>query len=207
MTAWQNLRRPVILASQSPRRREILAQMGVSFQVIVPADLDEARYIDPADLVGSLQKLALAKTAGIAERHVDALVLGADTVVVKDGRVLGKPVDRREARAMLESLSGSIHQVMTGVALVCAAETFSASAVACTDVFFRKLTGDDIEAYLALCEYRDKAGAYAIQGKAMVFIEKITGCYYNVVGLPVAETISLFSEFSIRSGDSNERTS
>ena len=114
-------------------------------------------------------------------------------VVVKDDRVLGKPANRAEAGTMLEMLSGTRHQVLTGVALICRCESFIASVVACTDVFFRTITGEEIDEYLCHDEYRDKAGAYAIQGRAMIFVERIAGCYYNVVGLPVSETISLLS--------------
>jgi septum formation protein len=206
MLTWQNPGRPVILASQSPRRKEILAQMGLLFQVIAPASMDEASYIDPDNLGDSLQALALAKAQSVAKGHPVALVLGADTVVVKGDRVLGKPATRAEARSMIERLSDSPHQVMTGVAIICGIDSFTASAVACTDVFFRKLSGKEIDEYLEHDEYRDKAGAYAIQGRAMVFVEKIAGCYYNVVGLPVAETIKLLTCFSTRSRDSNERT-
>jgi septum formation protein len=96
---------------------------------------------------------------------------------------------------VLESLSGSRHRVYTGLALVCRVHGFSVTASSCTDVFFRKLCLDEIEEYLALGEHRDKAGSYAIQGRAMVFVDRVDGCYYNVVGLPVAATIGLFMKY------------
>ena len=193
MPTWQNPGKPLILASQSPRRREILTNMGLTFTTVSPATIDENAFINRADLRASLEKLARAKAESVADLHPEALVLGADTVVVKDNHVLGKPADRAEAETMLKTLSGACHQVLTGVALVCRSSLFIASAVACTDVFFRMITSAEIEAYLNHDEFRDKAGAYAIQGRAMIFIERIAGCYYNVVGLPVAETISLLS--------------
>jgi septum formation protein len=193
MLTWQNPGRPLILASQSPRRKEILTNMGLKFTIVSPAAIDENAFIDRKDLRASLERLARAKAESVADAHPGALVLGADTVVVKDDHVLGKPANRTEAGTMLELLSGARHQVLTGVALVCRSESFIASVVACTDVFFRTITGEEIDAYLCHGEYRDKAGAYAIQGRAMIFIERIAGCYYNVVGLPVSETISLLS--------------
>jgi len=195
MITWQHPGRPIILASQSPRRKAILAQMGFTFKTIVPPPIDEEAFLDAGDLPASLRKLAKAKAMAVAGNYPEALVLGADTVVVKGKKILGKPANRREALAMLVSLAGSRHRVYTGVALACSSSAFSITAVACTDVFFRKVTIDEIEAYLACGEYRDKAGAYAIQGWAMTFVEKIYGCYYNVVGLPVSETIGMFKKY------------
>jgi septum formation protein len=195
MITWQQPGRPVLLASQSPRRKEILHLMGVSFETSVTAPIDESALINPDSLPLSLQDLAASKARPISERYPQALVLGADTVVVKDRRVLGKPANREEARDMLRMLSGSKHVVMTAVALLCAAGSFKRTALACTDVFFRTISDDEIAAYLESDEYRDKAGAYAIQGRAMIFVDKINGCYYNVVGLPVAETIKVFCDY------------
>lgn len=195
MITWQHPRRPIILASQSPRRKAILAQMGFTFKTIIPPPIDEAAFLATGDLPSSLRKLAKAKAIAVAKRHPEALVLGADTVVVKGKKILGKPANRSEAHAMLVALAGTRHRVYTGVALTCKDDAFSTTAMACTDVFFRKVTIDEIEAYLACGEYRDKAGAYAIQGRAMTFVEKINGCYYNVVGLPVSETIGMFKKY------------
>jgi septum formation protein len=195
MISWLNPGRPVILASRSPRRKAILSQMGFTFTVRNPSPIDEAAYIDSADLNGSLKRLACAKAQSIACRRPGSLVLGADTVVVKGTTVLGKPRDRSEAFSMLRKLSDGRHRVLTAVALICVNASFSTAAVARTDVFFRCLTVDEMEAYLDLGEYRDKAGAYAIQGRAMAFIDAVKGCYYNVVGLPVSETIRAFGRF------------
>jgi septum formation protein len=195
MISWQRPGRHIILASNSPRRKTILAQMGFSFTTVTPRPINESAYIDARNLPVSLRRLAKAKADSAAALHPGALVLGADTVVVQGKSVLGKPAGRSEARTMLTALSGRRHSVLTSVALVCRDAAFSATIFACTDVFFRKIGIDEIEAYLRHDEYRDKAGSYAIQGRAMVFVEKIDGCYYNVVGLPVSRTIGLFKKY------------
>lgn len=205
MISWQQPGRPLLLASQSPRRRQILEQMGFVFDTVPPAAIDEAAFIEPMNLKRSLKKLAAAKAADVADRHPGALVLGADTIVVKDTMVLGKPVDAGDAARMLAMLSRSKHRVMTGIALVCREQSFLTTAVASTDVFFREITGNEIDEYLKNSEYCDKAGAYAIQGKALIFISRINGCYYNVVGLPVSETISLFKNYAASRGISDGR--
>lgn len=205
MITWQQPGRPLLLASQSPRRKQILAQMGFAFDTVLPDAINEAAFLDPLNIKRSLRKLAAAKAATVADRHPGSLVLGADTIVVKDRMVLGKPKDPADAADMLSMLSGSKHRVMTGIALVCRERSFLTIAVASTDVFFRKITKNEIDDYLKSNEYRDKAGAYAIQGKALIFISRINGCYYNVVGLPVFETISLFEKFTTSSGISHGR--
>jgi len=174
--------------------------MGFTFKTVNPAPIDENAYIDSGNLPASLRRLAKAKADSVAAAHPQALVLGADTVVVRENKVLGKPADRKKAYTMLKALSGSRHRVYTGIALVCKTCSFSATALACTDVFFRKLQIDEIEQYLSLDEGLDKAGSYAIQGRAMVFIDRLCGCYYNVVGLPVARTIGLFKKYVLTSG-------
>lgn len=196
MITWQQPGRLLLLASQSPRRKQILAQMGFAFDTIPPDTINEAAFIDARDLDQSLQNLATVKAATVADRHPGSLVLGADTIVVKGTRVLRKPVDAADAAGMLAMLSGSMHRVMTGIALVCREQSFLTTAVAATDVFFREIMKNEIEDYLKDNEYRDKAGAYAIQGKALIFISSIRGCYYNVVGLPVSQTISVFKNYT-----------
>jgi septum formation protein len=204
MITWQKPGRPVILASQSPRRREILVQMGIEFEAVTPAPIDESSFIDPANLEPSLRGLAAEKARSIAAQHPDALVLGADTVVIDNCKVLGKPSDRTEAKNMLRSLSGKPHRVITAVALLCTSAAFHRTALASTDVFFRSISDEEIDTYLDCGEYRDKAGAYAIQGRAMIFIDTINGCFYNVVGLPVAQTYKLFCDFIHSSGAVNK---
>lgn len=195
MTELENLKRPFILASRSPRRRQILSQMGLVFDVEDPGVADEESYINADDLENSLRFLATAKAESIARRRPEALVLGADTVVVKGKSILGKAAGKEEAARMLSMLSGTDHTVITAVALLCAEKEFSQSVAVKTSVFFRNLSQEEIQSYLAMDEYRDKAGAYAIQGRAMIFVDKIEGCYYNVVGLPVTATLNLIKQF------------
>jgi septum formation protein len=171
----------LVLASQSPRRSEILRQAGIPFTVRV-ADVDETPLAreKPEDYVRRLAKeKALAVRPGPEE-----VVLGADTTVVVHGVMLGKPVDVNDARRMLHLLSGKRHEVMTGICLKSAAGVILDWAT--THVWFTEMTGREIEDYVASGEPMDKAGAYAIQGLASRFIERVDGCYFNVVGLPVA---------------------
>ncbi len=194
MNAWYKLRRPLVLASKSPRRRELLERMGLKFEVVVPDIGDENDYIDPTDLGESLQKLAQKKADQVAESYPDAFVLGGDTIVCLQGVIMGKPASRRNAFDMLKSLSGRFHEVISGIGLVCRADAFRQSSTACTRVGFRHISDDEINRYLDFNEYKDKAGAYGIQGKALTFVESIEGCYYNVVGLPVTRTIELLEK-------------
>ncbi len=174
----------LILASASPRRRELLQQIGAEFEVEVshtPEVIDAS--LSPENMV---QQLALQKASAVAAGHTDGIVLGSDTIVVNDGVLMGKPSSAEEAAAMLRSLSGKWHQVMTAVALVDAsAEREPWTAVEITGVKFRELSDTDIANYLSTNEYRDKAGSYGIQGYGALLVEKIEGCYFNVVGLPL----------------------
>lgn len=174
--------RPVVLASGSPRRRELLAQMGVTEFEILPAKGEETAPagMEPAALV---RRLALQKAEEVFALRPEATVIGADTIVVLDGEVLGKPGDRADAVSMLSRLSGRSHQVYTGVAVLSGESKVTHAE--CTQVEFRALTAAEIGAYVDTGEPMDKAGAYGIQGKACVFIRGIRGDYYNVVGLPV----------------------
>ena len=174
----------LILASASPRRRELLTQVGVSF-VIEVSDVEEV-LDDTLSPELQVQSLALQKAQAVAAQHKDGLVLGADTVVVDAGSLLGKPQNTEEAAEMLRSLSGKWHQVMPAVALVDANDTkHEWTSVEITNVKFRDLTEDDIAAYVATGESMDKAGAYGIQGYGALLVERIEGCYNNVVGLPL----------------------
>jgi len=174
----------LILASCSPRRAELLRSAGYTFDVVV-ADVDES--IRPGEPPSTyVRRLAAEKSAAAQKRTHDAtaVILGADTTVVVDGEILGKPRDDGEGREMLRRLSGKVHEVMTGVSLRQGA--FEAGRVEISSVTFRPLTDADIDWYLASGEGRDKAGGYAIQGLASRFIPAIAGSYSNVVGLPVA---------------------
>lgn len=203
MTNWLNPGRTVILASGSPRRKQILSLMGFSFKTIIPAEINEESYLDTSHLNESLQKLATIKAKNVSDTNPEALVLSADTVVVNNSVILGKPADYDDAFKMLKGLSGKKHRVITGVALLCTEENFCRTNAVSTDVYFRNISDQEIEQYLNFPEYQDKAGSYAIQGKAMIFIDRIEGCYYNVVGLPVSGTINLFNEFIFRKECSN----
>lgn len=183
------------LASGSPRRRELLTQIGVPF-VPLSVAIDETPAPDetPAAYVERLARgKAAAGLASLADRQ--AVVLGADTTVVLDGRILGKPGERAEALAMLQALGGREHEVLTAVAL--AAVGRSAVRVVRSRVAFRPLTSAEAEAYWATGEPLDKAGGYAIQGFAAVFVSSLEGSYSAVVGLPLCETAQLLAEFGI----------
>ena len=175
---------PLVLASASPRRRHLLGQLGLEFDV-QPSDVDETvpQGIEPSALV---QHLAMEKAVTVARQHPGRLVLGADTIVVLDGNVLGKPTDETDARAMLGRLSGRRHTVFTGLALVHLDSTRRVAAHEQTDVYVDDLSDDEIARYVATGSPMDKAGAYGIQDDyGAVFIHRIEGDYYNVVGLPL----------------------
>lgn len=171
----------LILASGSPRRAEILSSVGWEFEKHV-ADIDESLrdYESPEDYV---IRLAREKAEAVAERFPESAVLGADTTVVIDNQILGKPVDLDDARRMLRLLSGTWHEVLTGVALV--ENNATRTAIQRTRVKFIDMTDDDIEFLAKNGAPLDKAGAYAVQAQAALFIEKVEGEYWNVVGLPI----------------------
>ncbi|XLX41277.1 Maf family protein [Ectopseudomonas mendocina] len=186
----------LFLASASPRRRELLAQIAVPCVTLI-ASIDENPL--PAEPAAAyVERLAREKArAGLQllGERTDAVVLGADTAVVLDGRILGKPADLNESRAMLQALSGRSHQVLTAVALA-SAERESARVVS-SEVSFRPISEAEIEAYWASGEPCDKAGSYGIQGLAAVFVSQLQGSYSAVVGLPLCETAGLLGEFGI----------
>jgi septum formation protein len=175
----------LILASASVRRAEILRDAGLSF-VVLSSAVDETPYTNesPNDLV---ERLALAKAELVAARAIGpAIVIGADTVISLDGHILGKPRSTDDACRMLEKLSGRTHSVVTGIALIRLPDAERRTFVESTLVHFASLTSDEILRYLATGEPHDKAGAYAIQGHAGRFIPHVEGCYFNIVGLPLA---------------------
>ncbi len=184
----------LVLASASPRRREILTAGGIS-HVVRPADIDESVFsgIEPKLMV---QLLAAGKAAAAAE-NADEWLLGADTVVTLDGKVLGKPKDEAEAVEMLTMLSGKTHFVYTGIALICARDGRMKTHCEETSVTFRNLSEAEICAYVATGEPMDKAGAYGIQGKGGALVAKTEGDFQNVVGLPLAAVKRLFADMQI----------
>jgi septum formation protein len=177
----------LILASSSPRRRELLSTAGLRFDVL-PADIDETRHSNeaPADYV---QRLALEKAKAIFANYPHATVLGADTTVVLAGEVLNKPRDLAEAEQMLRALSGTSHQVHTGIAVVSADR--QRQHIETTTVFFSAIPEAELATYLATGDSLDKAGAYGIQGYAARWIPRIEGDFFNVMGLPIAATVRL----------------
>ena len=186
----------LILASASPRRAEILRNAGIQFE-IRKTDVDESRIVGelPGDYV---RRLALAKALSAATEYRDpvdeTLILGADTVVVVDADILGKPASQDDARSMLRRLSGRIHEVHTGLALLRKPGAEQRVVEEITRVHFAPLTDREIEDYIATGEPFDKAGAYGIQGIGGRYVTRIEGCYFNVMGLPLAQLWSLLCE-------------
>ena len=178
-----------ILASGSPRRRELLRQLGFAFTVI-PSRLEETNQsgMEPR---GHATYYAKEKAKEVAQRYPQQWVLAADTIVIVDEEILGKPVDFAEATAMLSRLSGRSHSVITGVSLVHLRYGVEKSQAVETKVFMRRLSTADIEGYITTGEPMDKAGAYGIQGIGGCLIQRIEGSYSNVVGLPLCETVEL----------------
>lgn len=183
----------IVLASSSPRRRELLQQIGVPFRVQVQA-VDETPLPDelPGDYVA---RLALEKARAVAALNPGQVVLGADTTGVLDGQILVKPVDDEDARRMLSMMSGRTHEVLTAVAVV--QDEQARTVVVTTAVTFCVLSDEQIAAYVATGEPADKAGAYGIQGLGAVLVAGIRGSYSNVVGLPLTEVAALLREFRI----------
>ena len=180
----------VILASRSPRRAELLTAAGIRFEVLA-ADVDETPRPHEAP-AAYVERLAIEKARAVLALRPGATVLGADTTVTIGGEILGKPADKDDAIRMLRKLSGAVHDVHTGVALVSARRV--RAAVETTRVWFSEMTDEDISWYVATGEPVDRAGAYAIQGLASRFIPRIEGSYSNVVGLPVALVSSILRE-------------
>ena len=183
----------LILASKSPRRQELIRDITDDFEVIV-SDADETlpEGISPEEAPVYLSSL---KARAVAALHPDRTVIGADTVVILDGAVLGKPRDPQDAARMLRLLSGRVHTVITGCCIVRGGRERAFSE--CTQVEFYPLSDSEIEAYLATGEPFDKAGAYGIQGKGSLLVEKIHGDYFNVMGLPVLRLSRMLEQFGI----------
>jgi septum formation protein len=182
----------LVLASKSPRRAEILRAVGWPFEAVT-AGIDETLKADE-DAITYVTRLAQEKAEAVAERINKGLVLGADTTVVVEGTILGQPRDEEEAREMLRLLSGQWHEVCTGVALLRAENAVFAKGHEVTRVRFSKLSEDEIARYAASDEPKDKAGAFAVQGAAALFIEEIQGDYFNIMGLPVRLVYKLARE-------------
>jgi len=184
----------LILASKSPRRRDLLEQAGLEFSVI-PSNFKE-NSLPPSSPESYVRRLAEAKAKDISQKYPDSWVIGADTIVLIDNAMLGKPGTRPEAHKMLRRLSGKTHQVLTGYCICCEATDRLFSETIITDVCFRQLTGLQIDWYIDSGEPFDKAGAYAIQGIGTFLVKRINGSYTNVVGLPICEVL----EFLLNEG-------
>ncbi len=186
----------VVLASQSPRRRELLALVGIPHEVL-PADIDES-VLDGELPIPHCERLARTKAATLAAQHPDAVVIGADTIVVVDGDILGKPRDAGDAADMLRRLSGRTHTVFTAVAVSLAGNT--RSDVVEVEVTFRALSDETIRGYVATGEPMDKAGAYGIQGYGATIVERVDGDFFTVMGLPLGRMIELLRDLGLSYG-------
>ncbi len=189
-------RRPLILASASPRRADILRAQGLTFQV-EPAHVEEDAWTGepPAEYA---RRLACLKARAVAQKNPAALVLGSDTIVVIDDEVLGKPVDATEAVAMIRRLAGREHVVISAAALACEEVGFVAEDHETTRVHFRQLGDNEIQDYVQTGEPMDKAGAYGIQGVGALMIDSISGDYFNVMGLPLPALLRLWRQATAR---------
>ena len=186
----------LVLASASPRRAALLSQIGLMFE-IRPSDVVEpphstysGKRVDEVT-----QELALLKARAVVQHCDEGVIIGADTLVSLDGKLLGKPTDDVDAMKMLTQLSGTSHEVVTGVALIDASTGRTVAWAEKTQVYFRKLHSTEIADYIASGEASDKAGAYGIQERGAAFVRRIEGCYFNVVGLPLASLVENLSNF------------
>ena len=185
----------LILASASPRRRELLQKIGLKFEVDASNCAEE---IDPAALPEELvRRISIDKAKAVAPRHQNAVIIAADTIGVIGKKVLGKPHTAAEARKMLAQISGKAHLVITGLTVLDTATGKTITKTVTTKVYIKKLTRAEIDAYVATGEPLDKAGAYGIQGLGAVIVEKIEGDYFNVVGLPLFTLTEVLKEFGI----------
>lgn len=184
-----SMKRQIILASASPRRKELLEKLDLDFK-ICPADIDESMLPDEDAAMYPL-RTAVQKAMAVSKMAKDALIIAADTVVVIDDDILGKPRDEAEAKAMLQRLSGREHMVITGIGVVDTTSGRTLSASEQTIVYFHPLEEAEIDAYIASGECLDKAGSYGIQGKGSLLVRKIDGDYFNVMGLPLSKLYRL----------------
>jgi len=185
----------IILASASPRRKELLRKIGLKFKV-EPSNYEEkvSQDLEPHELAKSL---SLEKARLVAPKYKNALIIAADTFIVFEGKILGKPHTETEAKQMLETLNGKPHSVITGFTIVDTGSNKAVSEAVETKVYLRKLSSHEIDAYVQSKEPLDKAGAYAIQGLGSVIVEKIEGDYFNVIGLPLSALTERLKEFGV----------
>lgn len=184
---------PIYLASKSPRRRMLLKRLGLKFKSLPPNISEDVKEKNPKLLA---IKLAQLKVASVEKKIRRGIVVGVDTIVVLNGKILGKPRNKEDARRMLYLLNGKEHRVISGICILRKPYYSSITTAELTTVKFRKLSNHEIEKYLRTKEPYDKAGAYGIQGRAGFFIEKINGCYFNVVGLPIAKLLNSLAKLT-----------
>ena len=185
----------IILASASPRRKEILEKTGLKFRVVESRREEKMDTgLKPRDLVKFLSR---EKAREVARRHGNALVIAADTIVVLRGRIFGKPCDKEEAKEMLRGFSGKAHSVITGFTIIDTASKKELSGSVSSKVFFKRLSANEIEAYIRSGEPLDKAGAYGIQGLGAVLIKRIEGDFFNVMGLPLNALAESLKKFGV----------
>ena len=185
----------LVLASESPRRRELLEMIGLSFRV-AKSNVEE-KFNPRLRARGQAEYLSLQKAQAVAERFVDAIIIGVDEVVTIDSDVLGKPDNNESARRMLEKLQGRVHRVITAYTIIDSATKRTLTESVETKVYMRRISRKEMEWYIATGEPFDKAGGYGIQGKGSVFIEKIEGDYFTVVGLPISSLILSLRKFGV----------
>ena len=199
--SWRNPGREIVLASASPRRKDILRKIGLEFSIVPAVGVNESRAFSEATGIYEGVKLAAERKAEeVAKQYKSSLVIGSDTVVLVDGEILFKPVSENSAFDMLNKLSGRAHQVVTGVTLMAGDAGYVNTDTTVTYVYFRHIPEQEIHCYLKNADYLDKAGAYAIQEQAAAFVERIEGCFYNVVGMPVTDTINMLNKFTKETG-------
>lgn len=183
----------LILASTSPRRKEILRKERIEFEILIPDNIEKDELF--GDPVSHVLELSRKKAESVAKKVENGLVLGADTIVVLDDKILGKPKDKKEAKSILKSLSGRYHKVYTGITLIHKKSGKTESDYGCTKVKFNQLKKEDILKYIATGEPLDKAGAYGIQGMGSFLVENIEGDLDNVIGLPLKKLKKLLEKF------------
>jgi septum formation protein len=186
----------IILASQSPRRRDLLKQIGLEFE-IDPSNYEEdmSLEMEPNKLA---EHLSLGKAEDVAQRHKDSIIISADTIVAVDNEVFGKPKTPEKAKYMLQKLSGRAHSVITGFTVIDTQTNKQISKSVETKVYFKNIPQEEMDAYIASGEPLDKGGGYAIQGLAALFVEKIDGDYFNIVGLPILVLTTELKNFGVK---------
>jgi len=185
----------IVLASTSERRKRLLERLGLPFEVVDPGEVVEVASGRPEEIVSMN---SLAKAMRVAGDLEEGVVVGADTVVVKDGRILGKPQSPSEAEEMLKALRGTVHRVLTGISVVDVGSGRRESVVVETRIHMLPLSDDEVDRYVATGEPLGKAGGYAIQGLGALLVDEVHGCFYNVVGLPLSRLNSVLRSFGVR---------